>query len=195
MKRLAAILLGVLGFAGNALAQTAPDAATHPAPSAATVEEFQDLVQIGDHAQVAQQLARDPRLAQARGPFGFSAMNLQDLNFDPRIHALLLENGADVNAANDEGITLLHILAAPEYVPLLVQSGADLEARDALGQTPLLAQLTEPDRADMVAALLAAGADPNVQGARGQTPLSLAAEAEDGAELMRLLRDYGARQE
>ena len=195
MKRLAATLLAVLGLGGNAPAQTAPDAATHPALSAEAIEEFQDLVQTGDHAQVAQLLARDPRLALARGPFGFSAMNLQDLDFDPRIHALLLENGADVNAADDEGITLLHILASPEYVPLLIQSGADLEARDALGQTPLLVQLTEPDRADMVAALLAAGADPNVQGAHGQTPLSIAAEAEDGADLTRLLRHYGAHQE
>lgn len=71
MKRLAAILLGVLGFGGDAPAQTAPDAATGPTPSAAAIEEFQDLVQMGNHAQVAARLSRDPRLAQARGRFGF----------------------------------------------------------------------------------------------------------------------------
>ena len=192
MNRLVAILIGALAIIGGVRAQTAPDA---PSPRESAIEALQDLVAIAEYDRVAELLAHDPGLATARGKFGFSAMNVQDMHFDPRIFALLLKNGANVNDANNEGITLLHILAEPEYVPLLLEHGADLEARDVLGRTPLLVQMEEPESYDRVAALLAAGADPNVRGARGQTPLSLASEADASVDLIKLLHDHGAHLE
>jgi ankyrin repeat protein len=187
VKRLVAILIGALAIGGGVRGQTAPDTP----PSAAVIKNFQHDVRIGHFDAVAEALARDPGLAVAAGEFGFSAMNLQDMYFDPQIFALLLKNGADVNATNDDGITLLHILAEPEHVPLLIANGADLEARDVLGRTPLLVQIEEPERQDMIKALLAAGANPNTRGNQGQTPLGVAEDDQD-SETADLLRRYGA---
>jgi ankyrin repeat protein len=57
--------------------------------------------------------------------------------------ALLLERGTDLNAANDNGDTALHLAVvnrgAPEIVRFLIARGASLEARNKRGQTPLAA--------------------------------------------------------
>jgi ankyrin repeat protein len=60
----------------------------------------------------------------------------------------LLDAGADVRYKNSAGVTALHcLLARPaacvEAIELLVQRGAELDACDCLGRTPLLFALTE----------------------------------------------------
>ncbi|HXG46952.1 MAG TPA: ankyrin repeat domain-containing protein, partial [Methylomirabilota bacterium] len=60
--------------------------------------------------------------------------------------ALLL--GADVNAVNREGRTALHgavLLGDQEMIRFLVENGADLEAKDMYGQTPLSIALGDPE--------------------------------------------------
>ncbi len=53
---------------------------------------------------------------------------------------LCLEHGADVNAVNDAGQTVLHIAAAQrgdDFIRFLVKSGARLDVKDKQGHTPL----------------------------------------------------------
>ena len=54
-----------------------------------------------------------------------------------------IKNGASVRACNENGTTPLHRVAMygkdPELVSLLIKHGADIEARDKGGYTPLLA--------------------------------------------------------
>ncbi len=89
----------------------------------------------------------------------------------------MLANGADINAVNDEGVTILHIVTDPDAVSLLVGKGANVEARDKRGWTPLLMQTNNQENGpDVVAALLAHGADPNAVGNDGETALSFARE-------------------
>jgi ankyrin repeat protein len=59
--------------------------------------------------------------------------------------ALLLDLGVDLNAANDNGDTALHVAVtgrgSPEIVRFLIAHGANLQAKNKRGQTPLAAAM------------------------------------------------------
>jgi ankyrin repeat protein len=76
---------------------------------------------------------------------------------------LLLERGSDLNAANDNGDTALHLAVtnrgAPEIVRFLISRGANLKAQNKRGQTPLAAAMaSRKDLAQLVEILKAADA-------------------------------------
>ena len=60
-----------------------------------------------------------------------------------------------------------------DVVGVLLDAGADHDARDTLGRTPLWVA-TECGHADVVGALLDAGADPDARDTLGRTPLMIA---------------------
>ena len=91
---------------------------------------------------------------------------------DPRVIRLLLDAGAELPATLGPGLrrngyrdgyTPLHTAAAlnptPAIIDALVSAGADLDARDREGATPLHTAWTNPSPA-VVRALLRSGADP-----------------------------------
>ena len=91
--------------------------------------------------------------------------------------AALIEQGADVNAANPAGATALHWAAHVndlDILQLLLQAGANVNVANVYGATPLaLACLNANGR--MVEALLQSGADPSAASVSGETPLMHAA--------------------
>lgn len=182
-------------FRGFRLARLALGLVATPvmASDESEIKAFHAAVQIGDTATVQKMLADKKQLATSTDEYGFQPIHLVDMYPDEPILNLLLENGADINARNDDGVTILHIVTDPNAVPMLVKSGAMVEARDKRGWTPLMMQTNNQENGpDVVAALLAHGADPNAVGNDGETALSFARET--GSESFRdILTANGAK--
>ena len=92
----------------------------------------------------------------------------------------LLKQGADVNAAQGDGMTALHwaaTLGDPSLAQMLLSAGANVRATTRLGGLTALHMAGQAGHAQVVAVLIAAGADPNLATATGATALMLAARS------------------
>lgn len=102
----------------------------------------------------------------------------------------LIAAGADTEARDRFGRTALH-LAAPNRrlhaVAALVQGGAQLDALDELGRSPLMRALAAAAQPEIIELLLAAGADPDLRDAHGWTALHYLAASAEGASDRRML--------
>ena len=114
---------------------------------------------------------------------------------------LLLAKGAALEAREDvEGLTPLHRAAIcrpidPEPFRVLLAAGADPNARDGIGETPLHFAARglgpEVDTSEVVALLLDAGADVNARDRFGLSPLHHAASSAN-EKVVELLISRGA---
>lgn len=122
-------------------------------------------------------------------PLLSAAIEMPELPQTDEALAILIRLGADINAANTHGDTLLHLLAQAyspwtpdaEALSLLataVSLGAKVSARNSEGRTPLHLAAARTN-AEMVAALLSHQADVNARDARGRTPLHVAVEGDE----------------
>jgi ankyrin repeat protein len=92
----------------------------------------------------------------------------------------LLKGGADVNAAQGDGMTALHWAAQkgdPELVGMLLSAGANVRATTRLGGYTPIHLASQAGHAQVVAALLAAGASSDVKTVTGASALMLAARS------------------
>ena len=104
-----------------------------------------------------------------------------------------LTKTVDVNEKDRRGSTPLFYAAAYgslEAMRILVAAGADVNASNAFGATPLLVAVTEPEK---VRFLVDRGADVNARSKMGRTPLWIAAATDGASATVRLLLDRGAK--
>lgn len=105
----------------------------------------------------------------------------------------LIEAGADVNAAQNEGTTPLHWAVYRKdssLVDRLLQAGAEADVQNSFGSSPLSEAVKLADIA-LVETLLDAGADPESANLDGQTALMLATRT-GSLEVVERLVAHGA---
>ena len=137
----------------------------------------------GDAERVRALLAKDRALTNAWSSDGFFPLGLAAFFKRPAVAKVLLEHGADPRmASKPAGFTPLHSAVADdagsevdELVRMLIDAGADPNARSASGGTPLHTAGFTGNLA-VTEMLLAAGADPEATDAKGLTPLDHARE-------------------
>jgi uncharacterized protein len=157
----------------------------------ATVDVF-TAAAVGNADRLAILLQEDRSSATAYSADGWTPLALSAYFGHTGAARVLLAAGADLHAVsrNDNANMPLHAAVAGnqlEMVKLLIEAGADVNARDGQGWTPLnLAAHEGPG--ELVSALLEAGADPQIANDEGHTPLQTA-EREGRPEAAALLRE------
>jgi ankyrin repeat protein len=147
----------------------------------------------GDRQAFMKSVADDPGLLNARGPEGSTPFMFAVLYSDASTLRQLLTQGADPNRRNDANATAL-IWAATDLdkTRVLLDAGADVNARSADARTPLFVAAGRPGGAPVVKLLLERGANANITGQSPiDTPLVEAAIA-GNAETMAFLIGRGA---
>jgi len=94
----------------------------------------------------------------------------------------LLQSGADCNASNGEGVTVLMLAAGNGHIALvdvLIEAGADVNATDVRGWTALMKAIYNYDMdvgfPEIISMLIDAGAEVETRIVYGTRPLMLAA--------------------
>lgn len=178
-----------------------------------TIEELQTAVQMFNINQ--------------RDPYGYTPLMIAE---PYATIAFLIQHGAEVNAQNNWGLTALGcavqapdkgiavvelliqhganihvghpiVFAEPAYLPILVASGADVNAQNAAGTTRLMTSAACID-VETATFLLDHGANPHITDRTGRTALHIAKEYrkrtthqahERADQYIALLQAYGAQ--
>jgi len=138
---------------------------------------------LGRVGRVGEILAADPEAVRSVAPDGFTALHLAAFFGHLETAAVLLEDGAEVDAeaANPSHVRPLHSAAAGGHaaiVALLLERGADPDARQHGGYVPLHSAAAQGDVVS-VRLLLEHGADRDLRTDDGRRAADLAA-ADDG---------------
>jgi ankyrin repeat protein len=162
--------------------------AQHPALT------FLEACGVGDTAEIARQLKRDPKLATTWTGFGWSALHLAAFSGVPGAVQLLLDRGAEINArarSKFKNTPLQAALLTGQIATarVLLERGADPLVRQSLGFTPLQ-EAALIGRRDLVDLLLGAGAEINSRSDDGRTAVTEALRGKH-PELADYLRSKG----
>ncbi len=121
---------------------------------------------------------------------GNSALTRAVLGGHTQITEYLITQGAE----HDPTQLLHHAISAGvtdrEIIPLLVKHGAQIDAQNSAGQTPLTAAISKNNRVQ-VKLLIQSGADVRLANGANLTPLSIAQKLGNG-DIVRLLQLNGA---
>jgi ankyrin repeat protein len=160
----------------------------------AVAGELHDAVRAHDTMAVEALLASGTRVDETDFIFG-TPLHVAVSERDIEIAAILIANGADVEAVSEQqGSRALHLAAEFGDVPmlaLLLDRGADIEARDNVSRTPLL-RAVAAGHTDAVRLLLDRGTEADArEELKGRTPLMIASY-NGRLDIVELLIERGA---
>ncbi len=144
-------------------------------------------------------LSRSARKTAPVSPAPSTSVRISDLHWaalegDPAEVERLIRSGADVSEKESGwGATALHWASSRRAVKALLRAGADIEAVDDAGDTPLTYAVLSPSL-DAIVELLLSGANPDAVNFEGLTPLQLAITVGSpvAEAVIPLLRRFGA---
>jgi ankyrin repeat protein len=141
---------------------------------------FCEAAALGDVARLRELLDADPSLLDAFGDDGFNALGLSIFFRHPEVARLLIERGADVVAPARNAMKVAPVHAAAtqgdrELMQLLLERGADPNARQQMDYTPLHGSAARGDH-ETARLLVERGADARAQASDGKTPADVARE-------------------
>jgi ankyrin repeat protein len=144
------------------------------------------------NAKAAMQIvAGSPELVKAADGAGSTALHHAAGFGDVATMKMLIERGADTNAANRRKSTpLFWALHDEAKVRLLLEHGANVNAKTVDGRTPVFQAATMANAAGVLRILLDKGGDPNARTMIGVTPLISAAGS--NVEALRVLIEHKA---
>ena len=134
----------------------------------------------GRSERLVELIEKDPSLANAYSPDGFTPLGFAVFFAQPRIVETLLNTGADVNLPSRESMKVTPLASAAaakqtEIARLLIAHGANVNARAASGHIPLH-EAAGNGNVELVKLLIENGADLNARTDDGKTPLDFAIE-------------------
>jgi len=140
--------------------------------------------------RVTSLIAQDPTLANAYSADSFTPLGFAVFFGQPEVVKALLAAGAEVNAASRESMKVTPLASAAaakqtDIARLLIQHGANLNARAASGHIPLH-EASANGNVELVKLLIENGSDVNAKTDDGKTPLDFAIEYKR-AEVVELL--------
>jgi len=141
---------------------------------------FYEAAALGDLARMRELLDADPSLLDAFGEDGFNALGLAIFFRHSEVARLLIDRGADVVAPARNAIKVAPVHAAAtqgdrEMMQLLLERGADPNARQQMDYTPLHSSAGRGD-AETARLLVSRGADARANSSDGKTPADVARE-------------------
>lgn len=139
--------------------------------------KMKDIVRGVDTVKRAIDFGLDVNMRDERGRSLLRAVNDEEVAkylIEIGIMKILIEAGADVNAADKYGDTPLFVVLNPDCARLLIDAAANLNAVSNNGETPVHAYCYSDDYCDILKVFVDAGADINTRDINGKTPLEKA---------------------
>lgn len=154
------------------------------------ISDFSDAVVYGDLDRVKELASEDKSIINSQDEYGFSALHNVMCEEQPETTEYIIENGADVNLANEDGVTPIHLACSVRNAEILLDNGADINLKSRNGNTPLHTLVSDgEERFEVIKFLISRGAEKSLTNNSGKTPLDIARMRDDERIIQLLIKD------